>query len=600
VHNLVAATYGRGIWMAPLWTAGLELTTATATPATLTFASQIVDSTSAAQTVTVKNTGSIALTPTSVVASGDFSETDNCLNANVAAGGSCAIQVVFAPTQAGSRTGTMTIGANVPGGNLTVSLSGTGAPSGAVGLSPASVGFGSWQVGTTSNALQVTANNSGSQAVAFTSAITGQFAIASNACGASIPANGCNLTLIFTPAQIGAATGELTFTDAEGTQTVQLSGTGLAPPTDDLSPASLTFSGTVAGQLSAAQTVTLTNNGGVQLKAIAISVSGPFRETNACTTNLAPESNCGISVVYAPTQAGSQTGTLTVSDLLHTQTVALSGTGIAPAVIGVSPASLSFNGQQVGVASAPQTLTVSNIGGSPMADVGFEISGLSAASFSIGLSTCGATLANGASCTVQVLFTPAAAGGATASLAVSSSTSGVAPVSVPLTGTGAACLCDGGSGQEQRVADGDGHQYGRLGGQFAHSDGYAAFQPSRKHLRREPCRRGKLLDGRGLFTRAGGASHGNTDHFFRFADAGKRAAERNGWNAGSDRGATESDRLPADECGPDQRSCDGDPDQPRRRLEPCELHRRGRGGLQGGEQCLPHVACGWGQLHRRG
>jgi len=436
VHNLVAATYGRGIWMAPLWTAGLELTTATATPATLTFASQIVDSTSAAQTVTVKNTGSIALTPTSVVASGDFSETDNCLNANVAAGGSCAIQVVFAPTQAGSRTGTMTIGANVPGGNLTVSLSGTGAPSGAVSLSPASVGFGSWQVGTTSNALQVTANNSGSQAVAFTSAITGQFAIASNACGASIPANGCNLTLIFTPAQIGAATGELTFTDAEGTQTVQLSGTGLAPPTDDLSPASLTFSGTVAGQLSAAQTVTLTNNGGVQLKAIAISVSGPFRETNACTTNLAPESNCGISVVYAPTQAGSQTGTLTVSDLLHTQTVALSGTGIAPAVIGVSPASLSFNGQQVGVASAPQTLTVSNIGGSPMADVGFEISGLSAASFSIGLSTCGATLANGASCTVQVLFTPAAAGGATASLAVSSSTSGVAPVSVPLTGTG--------------------------------------------------------------------------------------------------------------------------------------------------------------------
>ena len=213
-------------------------------------------------------------------------------------------------------------------------------------------------------------------------------------------------------------------------------GGGTGPATDTLSTASLTFSGTVVGQLSAAQTVTLTNSGGALLSSIAISVSGPFQQTNACTANLAPDSSCGISVVYAPTQAGSQTGTLTVSDLLRTQTVALSGTGIAAAAIGVSPANLSFTGQQVGVASAPQTLTVSNTGGSPMAGVGFQISGLSAASFSTGSTTCGAALSNGSNCTVQVIFTPSAAGGATASLAVSSSTSGVAAVTVPLSGTG--------------------------------------------------------------------------------------------------------------------------------------------------------------------
>ncbi len=320
---------------------------------------------------------------------------------------------------------------------MTVSLSGTGTPSGAVSLSPPSIDFGGWQVGTTSTALQVTAGNSSSQAVAFTSAITGPFAIASNACGASIAANSaCNLMLTFTPAQAGAATGALTFTDANGTQTVALTGTGLAQPTDAAvaSLAHLSRHGgwAVVGGADRA----LANNGGVPLTSIAISVSGPFRQTNACTANLAPESNCGINVVYAPTQVGSQSGTLTVSDALHTQTVALNGTGIAPAVIGVSPASLSFTGQQVGVASAPQTLTVSNTGGSPMANVGFDISGLSAASFSLGATTCGATLANGSSCTVQVIFTPAAAGGATASLAVSSSTPGVAAVSVPLNGTG--------------------------------------------------------------------------------------------------------------------------------------------------------------------
>jgi len=437
VQDLVAATYGRGIWMAPLWTAGMVLTAATATPDSLTFASQMVGSSSAAQTVTVKNTGSAALTPSSITASGDFSETDNCLHATVAAGASCTIQMVFAPTLTGSRTGTLTIGANVSGGELTVALSGTGVPPGTVSLSPASIDFGSWQVGTTATALQVTASNSSSQAVAFTSAITGPFAIVSNACGASIPATGsCNLTLTFTPVQSGAATGALTFTDANGTQTVELTGTGLAPPTDDLSTTSLTFPGTVVGQLSAAQTVTFANNGGVPLTSIAISVSGPFRQTNACAASLAPESSCGISVVYAPTQAGSQTGTLIVVDALRTQTVALSGTGIAAAVISVSPASLSFTGQQVGVSSAPQTLTVSNTGGSPMANVGFQITGLSATSFSLGTTTCGATLASGSNCTVQVIFTPAAAGGATASLAVSSSTAGVAPVSVPLSGTG--------------------------------------------------------------------------------------------------------------------------------------------------------------------
>jgi hypothetical protein len=437
VHNLVAATYGRGIWMTPLWTAAEDVTTAAATPVSLTFTSQVYGTSSKAQTVTLKNTGTAALTPTSITASGDFSETDNCLNASLAAGASCAIQVTFTPTQTGSRTGTLTIGANIAGGELTVSLSGTGAPSGAITLSPATVAFGGWELGTTSTPLPVTANNSGSLAVSFTSAITGAFLIASNACSSSIPAAGsCNLSLTFTPLQAGAATGTLTFTDADGTQTVSLTGTGQAPPTDALSPASVTFSGTVVGQLSAAQTVTLTNSGGVPLTSIAVTVSGAFQETNHCLASLPANSSCAVSVVYAASQAGSQTGTLSVTDALRTQTVALTGTGLQPPALGVNPASLTFAGQTVGQASLPQTLTLSNTGGAPLANVGFQISGLSASSFVTGTTTCGATLTNGGSCTVQVVFTPAAAGGSTASLVVSSSTAGVQPVTVALTGNG--------------------------------------------------------------------------------------------------------------------------------------------------------------------
>jgi len=437
VHNLVAATYGRGIWITPLWTATEDITTATATPGSLTFASQVYGSSSSSQTVTVRNTGTIALTPSFVKASGDFNETGNCAGSIVLPSQSCTIQVTFTPTQVGSRTGVLTIFANVTGGELTVSLSGTGASSGVFSLTPASVGFGSWEVGTTSTVLQVTANNSGSPALPYTSAITGPFAIASNACGASVPAvTSCNLTLTFTPTQTGAASGALTFTDASGTQTVALSGTGLAPPTDTLSVTTLTFPGTITDQLSAAQTVTLINNGGVSLTSIAVSVSGAFQQTNACTAILPANSSCVISVQFDPTVVGSQAGTLTISDVTRAlpQTVALSGVGIAPPAFGVSPPSLSFAAQPLNQASMPQTLTVSNMGGAPLDNVGFQIAGTSAGSFSTSSTSCGATLANGSSCTVQVVFTPISSGGSTASLAITSSTAGVKAVTVPLTG----------------------------------------------------------------------------------------------------------------------------------------------------------------------
>ncbi len=120
------------------------------------------------------------------------------------------------------------------------------------------------------------------------------------------------------------------------------------------------------------------------------------------------------------------------------QTVSLSGTSVfLPPVLSANPPSLTFASQQVGVAGLPLTLTVTNSGGArAAANVGFQITGPAAASFSAGAPTCGASLDAGASCTAQVVFTPAASGGAAATLTISSSTTGVTPVTVPLSGTG--------------------------------------------------------------------------------------------------------------------------------------------------------------------
>jgi hypothetical protein len=441
-HVLAAGTYGRGIWMAPLWTAGQNLTTASATPASLTFSAQAFGTVSSAQTVTVKNTGQAALMPASIVMSGDFSETDNCQNAIVLPGASCAIQVVFAPTTTGSRTGFLTLSGNIAA-NLTVALSGTGAPSGVVTLTPSTLTFGPVPVGTTSGLLPVTAANNGAIDVPVSAVtITAPFAIASSSCGGTLAAkSSCGLMVDFAPVTSGPASGTLTFTDAAGAQTVALSGSGQAGPTDSLSPASLTFGATATGQVSASQPVTLTNSGDLPLASIAVSVSAGFQISNKCAANLAGHSSCAVAVAFAPTQTGSLTGALSVTDALRSQSVALVGLGVQKAALGVSPQSLSFAPVPVGQASPPSTVTVSNTGGLPLAGLGFQISGAGAKQFSCGATTCSATncgtsLAGGASCTVQVTFSPAAAGGSVATFTVSAG--GVAAVSIPMSGSGQA------------------------------------------------------------------------------------------------------------------------------------------------------------------
>jgi hypothetical protein len=104
--------------------------TLTASPASLTFTGTTVGSSSAAQTTTVKNTGTAAATISAVTASGDFAQTGTCGN-SLAAGASCTVSVTFTPAATGTRTGTVTVQSSDPASPLTIALSGTGnSPSG--------------------------------------------------------------------------------------------------------------------------------------------------------------------------------------------------------------------------------------------------------------------------------------------------------------------------------------------------------------------------------------------------------------------------------------------------------------------------------------
>lgn len=436
---LVAATYGRGIWQTPLWVSSPTLTTVSANPVALSFAAQNAGTASSPQPVTLYNTGTTDLAISAIAVVGDFSESDNCRNGVIAAGASCTIQVVFAPTAAGSTTGQLEISANVYGGQFTVDLSGTGLPPAIVSVSPATLDFGYVATGTSSTPLAISISNASSDAVPISNiSITAPFQLVSNSCGtSSLAANStCQIQIGFSPQQSGAVTGTFALSDSYGVQTVSLSGAGGSAATDSLSTASVAFPDTITGQLSPSQVVQLTNSGDAPLTSISATATAGFQiASNNCTTQLIGHASCAIAVAFAPAQPGAQSGTLTVSDALRTQVVTLAGTGLAPPVIGISPSSLTFAQQQTGTSSPPQTVTVTNNGGAAMANVSLQISGTGASSFSVGASTCGATLAAGADCTAQVTFTPSAGGGIAATLTVTSSTLGVNPASIPLNGS---------------------------------------------------------------------------------------------------------------------------------------------------------------------
>jgi hypothetical protein len=94
-------------------------------PASVTFGSQAVGSTSSAQVVTLTNTGTGTLSISSISVTGDFAQVNSCEGSFAPVTG-CVIRITFTPQSAGTRTGLLTISDNASGGSQTVALTGTG------------------------------------------------------------------------------------------------------------------------------------------------------------------------------------------------------------------------------------------------------------------------------------------------------------------------------------------------------------------------------------------------------------------------------------------------------------------------------------------
>jgi hypothetical protein len=98
-------------------------------PTSLTFASQTVGTSSAAQTITFTNKGSATMNLWQIAIlganAGDFSETTTC-GSTLGVGANCTVSVTFKPTATGARTGSVLFSNDGGGSPQAVSLSGTG------------------------------------------------------------------------------------------------------------------------------------------------------------------------------------------------------------------------------------------------------------------------------------------------------------------------------------------------------------------------------------------------------------------------------------------------------------------------------------------
>jgi ASPM-SPD-2-Hydin domain-containing protein/centrosomal CEP192-like protein/NHL repeat-containing protein len=436
--------------------ASLNSSSLNVSPGTLAFGNVATGATSAAQIVTLMNSGSSTVDFTSIAAAAPFGDTTTC-GATLTAGQSCTVSVTFSPTAASSVQELLTITSNAAGPDTvqTVSLSGTGVNPLTITITP-SLTFPAQAQNTTSNPMTVTVTNNDNSAanwILSSATITGPFAVAAGGTcaigGNGIPPdNSCTILVTFTPTGTAPSSGTLTLADnATGNpHSVALSGTttAQATPTVSVTPPTLTFPAQAQNTTSAPMTVTVKNTSttAINVTFSNISPTGPFAVSGGtCSTTgagIAQNASCTILVTFTPTGTAPSSGKLSITDNAagSPQSVTLSGTTTAQAItVTVLPGTLTFPAQAQNTTSAAMTVTVKNTSTSATNVTFSNISTTGPFAVSGGTcSTTGAGIAQNASCTITVTFTPTGTAPSSGKLSITDNAAG-SPQSVTLSGT---------------------------------------------------------------------------------------------------------------------------------------------------------------------
>jgi hypothetical protein len=393
---------------------------------------------------------------------------------------SCNFSVAFLPLDNGDLTGTLFATGTPTDGSATLDglsyVEGYGVGAGTLsvtgGLQPGEVlSFGQVPSGQSLQKTLTLTNASTTATFTIRRITSGWPFLSTTTCGSTLaPAAYCTVTLTYTPINQVASgsnpppttpdSGELVIESdaASSPDLIDLTGNStpvyVSSPTNTAplatitpSQSSLTFAGTMVGNVSAPQTVTLDNTGTATLNILGLQTSPDFTVSSNCAS-IVPGASCTLTVTFTPqssTQQGSGSGqrvsSIEVSSNASTSLEFISVVGVSsPSSLTIAQSSLNFGTVLVGTNST-LPLQLTNTGTSAITfGILSASTTLTAASgsYTVALGNCpqpGLALAAGTSCTLQVGFAPTQSGtiGGTLSIASSAST---LPLVVSLTGVG--------------------------------------------------------------------------------------------------------------------------------------------------------------------
>jgi len=223
---------------------------------------------------------------------------------------------------------------------------------------------------------------------------------------------------------------DIVFVDPNATVGVLLNAPGDAPIA--LYPAGYSFGDQTLGAAGTTGTFTIGNTGAspFTINSPALDNTTDFSMTTNCGGPIPAQGSCTATVAFQPQSTGTKTANLSISgsNLSAASVIRITGQAIAPAV-SRSPATLAFGYQKVGTTSTSQTLQVTNSGTGPL-NLLVSIQGDFQQT-----NNCPATLAQGASCTVTVMYAPEVPGSETGRV-IFNTNAVPSQSAVPLTGIG--------------------------------------------------------------------------------------------------------------------------------------------------------------------
>ena len=396
----------------------------------LVFPGTTVGSATAAQSITITNTGDQAVTityatvtgtnATSFVVSSNFCST---LQSNQ----SCSIYVSSSPQAAGVLTASLSVSDSAAGSPQTVPLAGDGEPSSpALSASVTDVNFGSGVTGVPSPATQVSMTNLSASPVNISFQVAGpnatDFVVTNNTCtGALAGSASCTLKVAFDAGSLGLRKAALRFTVASVAQDVLVAGVGSSSSQLLTLEPAVDFGSVMVGLSSAQNAVTVQNTGAVPVNITGYSFAGADPTdfsvaSTTCGAVLAPEAICDVNLIFTPTAANERTASLHVTDsaIGSPQSVGLSGVGQAALLSLTVPADVDL-GSTISGSPVSANVAIFNNGTSPVIISMAAISGTNASDFAVTNVPC-ATLNADSYCNIQITFNPTAAGVRTATL----------------------------------------------------------------------------------------------------------------------------------------------------------------------------------------